>query len=402
MKKQFKKKKLIFAFGAAFVAILFLTSAFSSIPDQHSQPAPKSISTSDDLIIGNMTTLNYYEIHDLQKFMTYNLIHYGVHPNNMLDRLQYKADLNFATWYMGNFSQIPSSYRGITPQNSTVILPMWENESSQAQTDVQAVANYEVSQYTTQNEINTTYIVNNRLGNLVSNKTTTHNNQSVNLLVYKYTKDNHTLVYELIDQKGIVTPVDPYIRLNAFTIHLEWGGVISGTSYNIYFTFDDYDNALQFKNSLLNAETISAWVNYGLIILFWSIVTIASGGLGAIVASAVAALVNLYADSSPTSIARRTNNLFYNQEDAIQKFEVTFTLNAWEWGLVPEFSWWGYEYPNHNLSQIFRNVGLTAEGNAESEIENIYHELVSLYGTNQETYVSDPYWFTEANILESM
>lgn len=64
-------------------------------------------------------------MHDLQEFMTYNLIHYGVHSST-LDKLQYKADLNFATWYIGNFSQIPSSYRGITPQNSSVILPMWE------------------------------------------------------------------------------------------------------------------------------------------------------------------------------------------------------------------------------------------------------------------------------------
>ena len=92
-----------------------------------------------NMIVGkhnNITTLNTQEMHDLQEFMKYNLIHYGLHSGK-LDKLQYKADMNFLTWYIGNFSQIPSAYRGITQQNASVMLPIWENESVQAQSDVQ-------------------------------------------------------------------------------------------------------------------------------------------------------------------------------------------------------------------------------------------------------------------------
>ncbi|MHB8358797.1 MAG: hypothetical protein ACYDCP_04765 [Thermoplasmataceae archaeon] len=141
-----------------------------------------------NMIVGkhnNITTLNTQEMHDLQEFMKYNLIHYGLHSGK-LDKLQYKADMNFLTWYIGNFNQIPSAHRGINQQNASVMLPIWENESARAQSDVQAVANYEVNQHASQYHINTAYIVNNRLGNLVSNRTTMYNNESANLLVYKY------------------------------------------------------------------------------------------------------------------------------------------------------------------------------------------------------------------------
>ncbi|MCL4341035.1 MAG: hypothetical protein M1431_02930, partial [Candidatus Thermoplasmatota archaeon] len=47
----------------------------------------------------NITTLNAQEMHDLQEFMKYNLIHYGLHSGK-LDKLQYKADMNFLTWYI--------------------------------------------------------------------------------------------------------------------------------------------------------------------------------------------------------------------------------------------------------------------------------------------------------------
>ena len=65
--------------------------------------------------------------------------------------------MNFLTWYIGNFNQIPSAYRGITQQNASVMLPIWENESAQAQSDVQAVANYEVNQHASQYHINTAF-----------------------------------------------------------------------------------------------------------------------------------------------------------------------------------------------------------------------------------------------------
>ena len=365
--------------------------------DKHSEQ-PLGVA---NMIMGkhnNITTLNTQEMHDLQEFMKYNLIHYGLHSGK-LDKLQYKADMNFLTWYIGNFSQIPSAYRGITQQNASVMLPIWENESVQAQSDVQAVANYEVNQHASQYHINTACIVNNRLGNLVSNRTTMYNNESANLLVYKYVKNNQSLVYELIDQKGSFIPVDPYIRLNAFTIHWGWGGLISGTSYNIYFNFTTYNNALNFKNFLDTASTITAWVEFAMDTILWTAVAVLTGGvvgLMAVVISAfgfVASTVTSALSVEPWTVNNTINQLFNDQEgyDHDKYFEVVYTLNAWESGLVPEFSWWGWE-PQYSgqpvLTQIFKSVGFGST--AEQDYEVIYNYLVKEYGANSETTIQDP------------
>ena len=110
-----RKIKLL---GVTVMATLMVLLAFSGLAhnngtmDKHSEQ-PLGVA---NMIMGmhnNITTLNTQEMHDLQEFMKYNLIHYGLHSGK-LDKLQYKADMNFLTWYIGNFSQIPSAYRGIT------------------------------------------------------------------------------------------------------------------------------------------------------------------------------------------------------------------------------------------------------------------------------------------------
>jgi hypothetical protein len=364
-----------------------------------------------NMIVGkhnNITTLNTQEMHDLQEFMKYNLIHYGLHSGK-LDKLQYKADMNFLTWYIGNFNRIPSAYRGITQQNASVMLPIWENESLQAQSDVQAVANYEVNQHTSQYRINTAYIVNNHLGNLVSNRTTMYNNESANLLVYKYTKDNESLVYELIDQKGSFIPVDPYIRLNAFTIHWGWGGLISGTSYNIYFTFTNYNNALSFKDVLSDISTIQASVDAAVSILASAALGAAIGSVipgagtlaGAIVGVVLGVAKVLVDNTNPVNVANTINGLFRNQEDYTHDkyFNITYTYNAWEWGLVPEFSWWGYMNPGSVLTQIYKDVSF-GHSDEEEGFMMIYNSLANTYGTNVEMYFGvTQTWATIADIV---
>ena len=389
--------------GVTVMAALMILLAFSGLAhnngtmDKHSEQ-PLGVA---NMIMGmhnNITTLNTQEMHDLQEFMKYNLIHYGLHSGK-LDKLQYKADMNFLTWYIGNFNQIPYAYRGITQQNASVMLPIWENESARAQSDVQAVANYEVNQHASQYHINTAYIVNNRLGNLVSNRTTMYKNESANLLVYKYTKNNESLVYELIDQKGIITPVDPIFSLNAFTIHWGWLGLISGTSYNMYFNFTTYNNALNFKNFLDTASTITAWVEFAMDTILWTAVAVLTGGvvgLMAVVISAfgfVASTVTSALSVEPWTVNNTINQLFNDQEgyDHDKYFEVVYTLNAWESGLVPEFSWWGWE-PQYSgqpvLTQIFKSVGFGST--AEQDYEVIYNYLVKEYGANSETTIQDP------------
>lgn len=54
------------------------------------------------------------------------------------------------------------------------------------------------------------------------------------------------------------------------------------------------------------------------------------------------------------------NNLFTNEENYSGQFELTYTLNAWEAGIVPEFSWWGYINPGKIITQVFKNVELAA------------------------------------------
>lgn len=350
--------------------------------------------------------LNRSEMNDLYHFVLYNYHHYGI-SSNVLNELQFKADSNFINWYLGNYSQIPSNYRGITTQNSSVILPMWENESSNAMEEVQAVANYEVSQFTIKNQINTTYVVSNHLGHLVSNKTTEYHNQSANFLTYRYTNGKQSLVYELIDQNGSIKPVDPYIRLNAFTIHWGWGGLISGTSYNIYFTFDNYKDALNFKNFLTTAITVKSSVNYATTIIAWAALGAGIGSIvpgtgtlaGAIVGFIGGVITAIQDNTDPIYVNNAINGLFTNQEAYNGQFEVVYTLNTWEWGLVPEFSWWGYYNPGQVLKQVYKNVGL--DSNAESNFITVYNALVSNLGNNVEVYFSPPSsWQSIVSVLE--
>ena len=362
----------------------------------------------------NGIMLNRSEINDLYHFVLYNYLHYGI-SSNELSELQFKADSNFINWYLGNYSQIPSNYRGITTQNASVILPMWENESSNAMEDVQAVANYEVSQFTIQNQINTSYVVNNHLGHLVSNKTTVYDNQSANLLTYRYTNGKKSLVYGLIDQNGTIKPVDPYIRLNAFTIHWGWGGLISGKSYNIYFTFTNLKNAYNFKQFLVSSLTVKSWVQALFVIVgeaaaataLGTVIGVEIGKLkGAIVGAIVGGIASiafsiydiLSGAGDPGTMAANINAIFLSQElhfgtGSDFQFELVDTLNAWNWGLTPEFSWWGYEYPTGSspvLTQVFRSIGV--KSSAEGNFESMYNSLVNHYnyGVNQEHAFDGP------------
>ena len=406
-----RKIKLL---GVTLMATLMILLAFSGLAHnigymqgQSSEHSPEV----SNMVAGkpsSFSTLNGQEINDLQKFMEYNLIHYGLHSGK-LDKLQYRADMNFLTGYIGNFTQIPAANRGINKRNASVMLSMWENESSHAKRDVQAVANYEVNQQSTQYHMNTAYVVNNHLGNLISNRTTMYNNASANLLEYKYTNHNESLVYELIDQKGSFIPVDPYIRLNAFTIHWGWGGLISGTSYNIYFTFTNYNNALSFKDVLSDISTIQASVNAAVSILASAALGAAIGSVfpgvgtlaGAIAGVALGVAKVLVDNTNPVNVANTINGLFRNQEDYTHDkyFNITYTYNAWEWGLVPEFSWWGYMNPGSVLTQIYKDVSF-GHSDEEEGFMMIYNSLANTYGTNVEMYFGvTQTWATIADIV---
>lgn len=405
------RQKILFATSiAALMVLLAFTSALGTnqITDRNNTGLLASNSNANAALLENYngSGLTIQEMQAFQQFVVYSLVNYGIHSDK-LDQLQYAADLNFANWYASNHSHIPASYRGISQENSSVILPLWENNNPLAVSDIQAVAEYEVSQNTVQNEINTTYVVNNHLGTLISNTTIVNDNQTANLFTYEYTKDNQSLVYSLIEQNGVYTPVDPYIRLNAFTIHWGWGGLISGTSYNIYFTFDNYNDALNFKNFLTTAITVESSVDYASTIIAWTALGAGIGSVvpgagtlaGAIVGFIGGVVTAIQGNTDPVYVANTINGLFTNQEAYNGQFEVVYTLNAWEWGLVPEFSWWGYMNPGQVLTQIYKNVGLAS--NAESNFITVYNALASNFGTNVERYFAAPTsWYSIEAVLE--
>ena len=134
-------KKKIQLLSVAIMSSLIILIAFSDIAHGPAANDNNQIANNNSnimrsetpdqnvLMINSVAVLNQQEMDDLQKFIIYNLIHYGVH-SSMLDKMQYKANLNFATWYIGNFSRILYSHRGITSQNSSVILQMWESPAN--------------------------------------------------------------------------------------------------------------------------------------------------------------------------------------------------------------------------------------------------------------------------------
>ena len=331
-------------------------------------------------------------------------MNYGIHSNN-LSKLEYKANLNFISWYATNYTQIPVSHRVIDRQNASVILTLWEKNSPNAKADVQAVANYEVSQNTIKNQLNTSYIVDNHLGTIISIKNTNYNNKTANLVTYEYTKDNSSLIYALINVNGKFVPIDPYIRLNAFTIHWGWLGLISGTSYNIYLTFTNYNSASSFENFLVNAATIAQWATFSETAAFWIVVTTFSGPAAPIVAIA-GVLETLWGQGDPLTAAQNVNDIFQNQEAYNNQFTIVYTLNAWESGLVPEYSWWGYMYNDpspgqQTLTQVFKSVGFASS--AETNYIATYNFLTGIYGTNiQQSFNGPADWFSIASTLAAL
>ncbi len=399
------KPKIIIAIAMATLMVLL---AFSSvIGEQQNSSNVSGTQTLNNVSVGKAIktqALTIQELQALQEFEVYNILNYGIHSNN-LSKLEYKANLNFISWYWTNYTQIPVSHREISKQNASVILSIWENNSPEAKADVQAVADYELAQNTVKNQLNTTYIVDNHLGTVVSIKNTYYNNKTTNLMTYEYTKNNNTLIYSLVNENGKFVPVDPYIRLNAFTIHWGWLGLISGTSYNIYFTFTNYNNALSFKNFLSSALTVEASVDTAMTIIGWVITGALAGSVVPALGTVVGAIVGLIGgiitvlqdNTNPTTVASTINGLFTNQEDYNGQFEIVYTLNAWESGLVPEFSWWGYYEPGNVLTQVYKNVGLASS--AEGNFITVYNYLDGQYGTNVQTYFSAPSSWSIATYL---
>ncbi len=403
------KKRLKFL-GVTFMALLMILLAFSGVAhnatshnngravDNLSGIMPFNSANQNVAINGRIAFLNEQEIHDLQKFMIYNLVHYGTH-HRILDQLKYKADLNFISWYTHNYELIPPSSRGIVQQNASVILSLWEKGNPEAKTDLQAVADYKLQQISQGNQIDVLQVEKNRLGVLISNQTIVRNNQTIYKLTYRYSENNQTLIYALISNNGEYTPIDPYFWLNDFTVHWGWGGLISGTSYNIYMNFTNFYHAETYKNFLINALTIDTLIDDLLSAVVW----IGIGGIVGLEATSTAIKVvslllglvdNLGTDVTGAigiiDLAHNVNTLFNNEWDSTHGFYLVYTLNNWEWGLVPQFSVWGLNYPEKSLFQVFGQTQPITGSDAAQNFITLFNNVKDVYGINSENYLANP------------
>ncbi len=317
--------------------------------------------------------------------------------HNKLDALEYASNVNFINWYNHNFEIIPSSHRNLTKVNLSVIIGVYEQSDPTGRRLASMVTQYELNSAASSNPVNTSRIVQNKEGKLVSNASTTYDGNPAYLLTYGYTSGNVTVTYALIKHGGIFTPVDPYVRLNAFTISKGWWIFsISATSYNIYFDFYNYVNAVNFKNFITGTLTISSIIQDLMAIVIWSAVGVAAGTLAEAEAAGLtidffsSIVGDLFGTTSPLSIAGNVNTLFSNEWDYSGDFRLVFTLNVWEDGLVPQYAVWGRINPGNSLFEVFSNIQPLSGGSTIQNYLTLWNDMATRVGINHQVYMSSP------------
>ena len=315
--------------------------------------------------------------------------------HNKLDALEYASNVNFINWYNHNFEIIPPSHRNLTKVNLSVIINAYEQSDSTGRRLASMVTQYELNSAASSNPVNTSRIVQNREGKLVSNASTTYDGNPAHLLTYRYTSGNVTVTYALIKHGDRFTPVDPYVRLNAFTISKGWWIFsISATSYNIYFDFYNYVNAVNFKNFITGTLTISSIIQDLMAIVIWSAVGVGVGPfseMGNLAAGVIGSLFgDLVGTTSPLSIAGNVNTLFSNEWDYSGDFRLVFTLNVWEDGLVPQYAVWGRINPGNSLFEVFSNVQPLSGGSTIQNYLTLWNDMATRVGINHQVYMSSP------------
>lgn len=330
---------------------------------------------------------------------------WGRNTSNELDVLEYKSNLNFLSWYQQNYYSIPTSHRNFTRTNASIIIGMYQTTDASGNKLISEITQYEMSTKATISPFNTSYVVNHVLGKLVSNSTVASGGSIAHILVYKYHEDNSSLTYALLDKNGKITPMDPYVRVNDFTIYYGiWPFQMSGTSYNIYVDFANYYNALNFKNFLISTLTIDALVQDLLTIVVFSVITGSIGDLGnAFLPTAAGALFgvgsslvdDLLGTTSPLKIADNFNTLFSNEWRYLGEFRLVYTLNNWAYGLVPQFSVWGRINPGNSLFQAFDSVQPLTGGDTVQNYLSIWNDIESGIGLNNKVYAPEPFDWTQ-------
>ena len=136
--------------------------------------------------------------------------------HNKLDALEYASNVNFINWYNHNYRMLPQEERNLTEKNLSSIIDIYESMDPVGNKLSSIVTQYELNSATSSNPVNTSRIVQNREGKLVSNASTTYDGNPAYLLTYKYTSGNVTVTYALIKHGSIFTPVDPLCKAERF------------------------------------------------------------------------------------------------------------------------------------------------------------------------------------------
>lgn len=330
---------------------------------------------------------------------------WGQFTNNKLDILEYQSNINFWNWYEKSYQSLPASHRNFTSANASIIIGMYQANDPTGNKLIDEITQSEMSIEATSSPINTSYVVNNDLGRLVSNTTVMNDGQTSYLLTCIYQKDNSSLTYALLSQNGKLTPVDPYVRVNDFTIYYGvWPFQISGTSYNIYVDFTQYNNALNFKNFLTSTLTIDAIIQDLLTIIVYSVITGSIGDLGTTALSTVAGALfgvgsslvdDLLGTTSPLQIANNFNTLFDNEWGYLGEFRIVYTLNNWAWGLVPQFAVWGRINPGNNLFEAFDSVQPLTGSSTVQNYLSVWNDIEYGIGINNKVYAPEPFDWTQ-------
>ena len=329
--------------------------------------------------------------------LSYAFNHWGKSAvNNKLDALEYASNINFINWYHLNYYTMPSGHRNLTKSNLSLIINTYELNDPLGNHLASLVTQFEMNTQIGNDPVNTAQIVANNEGKLVSNSSMTYKGEQAYLLIYKYQGQNFTVTYELIKHGNQLTPVDPTIRLNEFTIYKGWWiFTISAKSYNIYTDFYNYNNALQFENFISTGLTITAIVQDILTLVVYAVIgylvgPTLSAGQTAIAGVASGLISDLLGTTNPMDIAGNVNTLFKNEEGELGYFRLVFTLNQWSWGIVPEFAVWGRINPGNSLFEVFRNVQPLTGGDIVNAYIDTWYAMESAIGINDKVYLPNP------------
>ncbi len=327
------------------------------------------------------------------KFISYAYNRWGKNSsNNKTDSLKYSFNIDFINWYYKNYNNIPQEHRRLYKGNMKYLIKYYEatNQTGKKLLNELSNLNFKAENNKNNNYINTSTVIKKREGNLISNTPLKYKNGSARLLTYSYKTKNYTIIYELIKHGNKFTVVDPTVRVDAFKIHHTinlylYKIKIPGTSYNTYFDFNNYSNALLFKQFVTQKLIISSIVQDLMALILFAI-----PGTSGVIVGIIGSLVNdLEGTTSPLSIAHNINTLFKNEEGYSHDFRLVFTLNEWEYSLLPEFAVWGRINPGNSLFEVFKTFE-ELNANAAKNYLTAFTSLENKIGYNNKVYISGP------------